>query len=104
MVMSSLQAEVLRPDEVRALAVPVLQKHLGRYGFRAASVIDEDLFYGGTAIRIIADVDQKVPADDLAETSAALRAMLRPRGEQRFVFLVARRPAAPGDDDQDDEG
>ncbi len=102
--MSSLQAEVLRPDEVRVLALPVLAKHLGRFGFRAASVTDEELFYGGTAIRIVAEVEDKVPPDDLSDTSAALRGILRPRGEERFVFLVARRPAAPGDDDQEDEG
>ncbi len=103
-VMSSLQSEVLRPNEVHAVVLPVLQKRLGRYGFSAASVIDEDLFYGGTAIRIVAEVEEKVPADDLADTSSAVRAILRSRGEERFVFLIARRRAAPGDDDQDDEG
>ncbi len=102
--MTSLQAEVLHPDEVRALALPVLRKRLGRYGFKAATVTDEELFYGGTAIRIVADVDYRVPTEDLADTNAELRALLRPTGEDRFVFLVTRLPAAPGDDDQDDEG
>ncbi|WP_187969680.1 hypothetical protein [Aquibium microcysteis] len=102
--MTSLQAEVLHPDEVRALAVPVLRKRLGRYGFKGATVINEELFYGGTAIRIVADLESRVPAEYLADTNAELRALLRPKGEDRFVFLVTRLPAAPGDDDQDDEG
>lgn len=96
--MSHLHDELLSPDQVRDLVLPLVRRSLLDQGFRGLTIKEEVDFDGVDIIRVTAEVDQRVDARRLIDLNDDLQLAVRAKGDSRFVFLRTRRP---GDDPTD---
>jgi hypothetical protein len=96
---ANVHAEYMTPPEVEEVSLPILRKRFGRFGFQSATIMEEEDFDGSHVFRMIAHVQEKVPARDLIDALDDIHTVLRRNGEQRFVYLSTQRPGR----DQTDE-
>ena len=101
--MANLHAEYMTDAEVRNIALPILEKRFGRFGFQDVSVKEEEDFDGAYVFRMTARVQEKVPARELIDTLDDIHTALRKKGEFRFVYLSTERPGADDADEDDVE-
>jgi len=101
--MTNLRAKYLYPKEIDAIVTPLLTEAFKPYGYKDKSIQEDETFAGDQIIRVKADVDQPVPAEQLAKTLSQIHDALRAQDEERFVFLSAPGPDEPLAGDEGDE-
>ncbi|MCE7030255.1 hypothetical protein [Jiella avicenniae] len=93
--MSSLKHVILSDDEVEALLTSVLADVLAEFDFKGATFQEELDFDGEPIFRVVATVEQRVPAARLMDAISATNRALRQRGDDRFVILSTAWLGAP---------
>ncbi|HBF30017.1 hypothetical protein [Rhizobium sp.] len=103
--MANLRARYLSPEEIDEIVTPLLQERFRDYGFKGKS-IEEHVTTDGDEpfIRVRADVDRAVPAEELVSAHLLVNAALQAQDEDRFVILTASGPsiALPGGDEDEE--
>lgn len=102
--MASLRAKYLYPQEIDDIVTPLLTEAFKPYGYKDKSIREDETFDGDPIIRVKADVDLPVPAEELARTLSRIHDALRAKEDERFVLLSAPGPQTPlsGDEDEED--
>ena len=85
---------MLTENEVRKIAIQILERELKTEGFADAKITFERDFDDEPIIRIQANLDQPTQHFDRLFASAhAIREALAQKGDERFVFLHQASPA-----------
>ena len=84
----NVHAKFLRSEELKRVAVPVMQRELERYGFHSLDIREDETSDGQPVIRLVATVDHPVPAKHFLKTLDETLKALRLEGEDRLVFLM----------------
>lgn len=100
--MANLHTTYLQAENVREIALPVLKKRFKKYGFEDVDVSEVETLSGDPIIRMVAHVGSRVPARTLIDANGDVHVALRERGDERFVFLVTRRPSDESSEDDED--
>ena len=93
--MSSLKHVTLSDDEVEALLTSVIAEVFAEFGFKGATFQEEMDFDGEPIFRVVATVEQPVPAAKLMDAIAAVNRARREKGDDRFVNLSTALLNAP---------
>lgn len=102
--MASLRTRYLSPDEIDQIVTPLLADGFEPFGYKSRSIKEDEAFDGEPIIRVRADVERPVPAEQLVKTRSRIHDALRAEHDERFVFLSAPGPdreLPPGDEDED---
>lgn len=102
--MASLRAKYLSPEEIDKIVTPLLTDDFRSFGYKNNSIEEDETFDGEPVIRVRADVEQPVPAEQLVQTLNRIHDALRQQHDERFVFLSApgpKRLSEGGDEDED---
>lgn len=97
------QQTALSEEQVREVASHVLSERFGRYGFKTIDINEDEDMDGATILRMVAEVESRVPARDLVDTLLALQAALESSGEDRTVFLSTHVPGFEEPDEDEEE-
>lgn len=100
--MANLHSIYLQVEDVRETALPILKKRFKKYGFEDVDVSEVETLSGDPIIRMVAHVESRVPARTLIDANGDIHVALREKGDERFVFLLTRRPnddLSEGDED-----
>ncbi|MCW0001257.1 hypothetical protein OE766_23835 [Pararhizobium sp. YC-54] len=103
-MMVNLRATYLSPEEIDKIVSPLLTKDFEAYGYKDKSIKEDETFDGEPIIRVRANVEKAVPADEMIATLSRIHDALRSENDERFVFLSAPGPEAPvvgGVDEED---
>lgn len=101
--MSNLHATYLTEGEVRQIALGILGKRFKAYRFQDVEVREDETFDGDAILRMVAHVESRVPPRTLIDVNDEIHQALRAMGEDRFVFLGTRLPAADAQEADEDE-
>ena len=90
-------------DEVKERALRVLTPRLAPFGVSDITVREERDFDGTDVYRVVAMVNQQVPARVLIDGSDELQQLLRSDGEDRWMYLGTHRPSEADEDEGDED-
>jgi hypothetical protein len=93
-MVAALRKDHLTVPEIEAVAVPLLARILGDFGFTGIETAQDRDFEGEPVIRMTAKVQARVPARTVIDSLDAVRTELLRIGEERLVIFGTRLPPA----------
>lgn len=100
--MGKLHPIHLSDEEIIEETRTLFDSKLAKYGYEHTTVAEESDFDGAPILRMIARVNDKVPARELIDLVNELHSLLRSKGDERYVYLSTNTPTEAVEDEDED--